>query len=373
MNLRTELDAVSAQLDEGDAEAALDRAENLADRFPDEAVVWLLLAEAYYGVDDPEACREAATRALELAQLAATGQSGTDLPAGGGRIAGGTDLHGHEMTNFVKSEDRPGATVGAGGPKGTDPAPGSRNQGTDLALDSGRPGTDLPGFPEGGAAPEGTAPSAEDEAVGTDLPTPRETVLSASLLLAQCDWRMWQFEAAEARLVSILGESEDAFAWSLLARIYEQLGQFRKARDADRRAVEADPEFPQPLELSETELEVALNQARASLPPPLRKLMDQVPLVVQDYPTAEMAAPLASDELPLPPDTLGLFVGHSRLERSSFQMLEDPGSIFIFKRNLERACDDPEDLIEEIVVTLEHEFAHYLGFEEGDMPGLGLE
>ena len=47
--------------------------------------------------------------------------------------------------------------------------------------------------------------------------------------------------------------------------------------------------------------------------------------------------------------------------------------MFLFQKNLESISPDRESLVEEIRITLWHELAHYLGFEEEAMPGLDLE
>ena len=61
-------------------------------------------------------------------------------------------------------------------------------------------------------------------------------------------------------------------------------------------------------------------------------------------------------------------------ETSQFDLPQlKPNTIYLFQRNLERAAKNRDDLIEQIRITLYHELAHYLGFEEEDMGDLGLE
>jgi predicted Zn-dependent protease with MMP-like domain len=68
---------------------------------------------------------------------------------------------------------------------------------------------------------------------------------------------------------------------------------------------------------------------------------------------------------------LGLFVGSSRLERSN-EGAELPAAIHLFQRNLERACADREDLVNEVRITLFHEIGHMLGFDEEGVDRMGL-
>ncbi len=214
-----------------------------------------------------------------------------------------------------------------------------------------------------------------DLAVGDESPASAEAASAARLYLARTAYRLWDLESAEGQAREMLRlDPKDPEAWDLLAQILEHTDRWSEAAAADRRATRLSPEaFPPPNRLSDEEVERAVRAAFDELPDPLRRLADEVPVVIETLPSREMAAPVDQGDLPLPPDILGLFVGTSMTERSAFNSAESPGTIFLFKGNLERMCQDRESLIEEIVVTLRHELAHYLGFEEGDMPGLGLE
>jgi predicted Zn-dependent protease with MMP-like domain len=96
-------------------------------------------------------------------------------------------------------------------------------------------------------------------------------------------------------------------------------------------------------------------------------------VTVRPTPDVELARAENAEGTPIPPDVLGLFVGRSQLEKSVFDVGSQPGLVFLFQKNLERVCPDEETLVEEIHITLWHELAHYLGFEEEDMPELGLD
>jgi predicted Zn-dependent protease with MMP-like domain len=186
-------------------------------------------------------------------------------------------------------------------------------------------------------------------------------------------FQRWRFEEARQVVEPWLAEeTEDAWGWHLLGRIREFLEDDAGAAVAFIKAARLDPEqfFP-PHRLTEPEVERALLQARDRLPPDFRDALDALPVQVRLLPTIQMAGDDPDEGLC--PDLLGLFTGTSLLDRSVFNPLEQPGVIFLFQKNLERVCPDRECLVEEIRITLWHELAHFLGFDEEAMPGLGLE
>jgi len=92
---------------------------------------------------------------------------------------------------------------------------------------------------------------------------------------------------------------------------------------------------------------------------------------VQDLPEESLAE--GSDRDEVAPDILGLFDGVPLPETESLDLPQlRPNTIYLFQRNLERAAQDRDDLVEQIRITLWHELGHYLGFEEEDMDDLGL-
>lgn len=186
---------------------------------------------------------------------------------------------------------------------------------------------------------------------------------------------LWEFDRAREILTELLRE-DDTFgeAWYLLAQICEVEGDEVGARRGYESAAAVDPErFARPTRLDDAAMRLAVHSATDDLPPRFREVLDTLAVVVQDLPTPDLARSEGESEEPIPPDVLGLFVGNDRLDQSVFNPVEYPGVIFLFQRNLERVCPDGEILAEEIRTTLWHELAHYLGFEEEDMPGLGLE
>ena len=95
---------------------------------------------------------------------------------------------------------------------------------------------------------------------------------------------------------------------------------------------------------------------------------ERVAIEVRDRPTRRQLrdAGLKPDEL-----LLGLYVGRPETERSVLDAPRLPDVIFLFREDLEDACDDEAQLEEEIRVTLLHELGHYFGFDEDDLSDLG--
>ena len=163
---------------------------------------------------------------------------------------------------------------------------------------------------------------------------------------------------------------ELAEAHDLLSRVFEHLGDTREATDHSEEATKLDPEtFPLPLEISDDDFDAIVERCVKELPERVRKELGDVPVLVQPLPTREM---LGGEDHPLPPDILGLFVGRHLLERSVGDVPGLPGNIYLFRRNLLRACTDREELEREIRITLQHEVGHLLGLDEDDLEEWGL-
>jgi predicted Zn-dependent protease with MMP-like domain len=109
-----------------------------------------------------------------------------------------------------------------------------------------------------------------------------------------------------------------------------------------------------------------VERALEGLPPELSALLDNVAIVVDDWP--EYSTPLVADDLD---DTLyGLYEGVPLTQRGAGYYGTLPDRITIFRGSLER--DFPrEELEEQIRITLVHEIAHHFGFDEDRLEELG--
>jgi predicted Zn-dependent protease with MMP-like domain len=105
------------------------------------------------------------------------------------------------------------------------------------------------------------------------------------------------------------------------------------------------------------------------LPRQFREQLRNVEFVVEERPSAEL---LRSEGLDPRTDTLyGIYQGVPLPDRSSIEPPLLPDKITIFAESLLEDFPDPEDLREEIRITVLHEIAHYFGMDEEAVEDLG--
>lgn len=109
-----------------------------------------------------------------------------------------------------------------------------------------------------------------------------------------------------------------------------------------------------------------VERALEGLPPELSELLDNVAIVVDEWP--DYSTPLVSDD---PHDTLyGLYEGVPLTERGAGYHGILPDKITIFRGPLERDFRRVE-LEEQIRITVVHEIAHHFGIDEARLEELG--
>jgi predicted Zn-dependent protease with MMP-like domain len=109
-----------------------------------------------------------------------------------------------------------------------------------------------------------------------------------------------------------------------------------------------------------------VERALEGLPPELSALLENVAIVVDEWP--DYSTPLVADD---PEDTLyGLYEGVPLTERGWGYSGVLPDKITIFRGPLERDFE-PDELEEQVRITVVHEIAHYFGFDEDRLEELG--
>jgi predicted Zn-dependent protease with MMP-like domain len=112
--------------------------------------------------------------------------------------------------------------------------------------------------------------------------------------------------------------------------------------------------------------EAAVEQAVDRLPGPL---LEEVAIVVEDGPSPEQLRACGLG----PDDTLyGLYEGTPPTEYAA-DWVPWPNKITLFRLPLEEDFPDPDDLAEEVRLTLVHELAHHAGFDEKRLRELGVD
>lgn len=105
-----------------------------------------------------------------------------------------------------------------------------------------------------------------------------------------------------------------------------------------------------------------------SLPASIRQRLNNVDVVVEDEPTEEQRWGHGDED----DELFGLYEGTPLSERDGSYTMVVPDRIVIFRGPLERAFTDPNEMKEEVRITVLHELAHHLGFDEDRIADLGL-
>jgi predicted Zn-dependent protease with MMP-like domain len=117
--------------------------------------------------------------------------------------------------------------------------------------------------------------------------------------------------------------------------------------------------------VTETEFRTYAEGALDELPDEFGSRIENVVVVVEDYPSVEDAASVGVSRNQL----LGLFHGGTRFEQEWGGGAPGrlPERIVLYKRNIEAVCSTKEELVKEIRLTVLHEIGHYFGLSEEDL------
>jgi predicted Zn-dependent protease with MMP-like domain len=120
-----------------------------------------------------------------------------------------------------------------------------------------------------------------------------------------------------------------------------------------------------PFHVSRREFELLAERAMSRLPREFTRLMRNVAVVVEDYPSEDDAALTGVPRGEL----MGVFRGVPHGAQEGFFDIPHPlpDEVALFQRNIEAACDSRVGLVEEIRMTLLHEVGHYFGLSEEDL------
>ena len=113
------------------------------------------------------------------------------------------------------------------------------------------------------------------------------------------------------------------------------------------------------VEMSSERFEELVADALDEVPPELLDLMDNVVILVVDDPPPDQ------------PDLLGVYEGYSLTDRGWNYSGVLPDRILIFRNPILGICDDEDDVVDEVAVTVVHEIAHHFGIDDARLHALG--
>jgi predicted Zn-dependent protease with MMP-like domain len=114
-----------------------------------------------------------------------------------------------------------------------------------------------------------------------------------------------------------------------------------------------------PVRMSKERFEELVGEALDEVPQELLDLMDNVVILVMDNPPPEE------------PDLLGLYEGHALTERGWDYAGVLPDRISIYRKPILAICDDEDDVVDEVAITVVHEIAHHFGISDERLHALG--
>ena len=110
-------------------------------------------------------------------------------------------------------------------------------------------------------------------------------------------------------------------------------------------------------------------EALAAIPMPFAAALDEVAIVIEDEPSPEQ---LRDNELARDDALYGLYEGVARTEYGA-DWIAVPNRISLFRLPLEADFADPDDLADEVRLTVIHELAHHLGIDDERLHSLGID
>ncbi len=120
--------------------------------------------------------------------------------------------------------------------------------------------------------------------------------------------------------------------------------------------------------LSEEEFSQVVTEAIGSLPKDFRDHLDNVEVVVADYPPRSMMRRMPRGRM-----LLGLYQGVPQKRRGPWYGMRPvmPDRITLFKKNIEAICSSREAVYHRIRKTLLHEIGHHFSLTDRDLRSIG--
>ncbi|MEU7787098.1 metallopeptidase family protein [Amycolatopsis sp. NPDC049159] len=113
-----------------------------------------------------------------------------------------------------------------------------------------------------------------------------------------------------------------------------------------------------PVEMSRERFEELVSAALDEVPAEFARAMDNVVVLVEEF----------NDEAP---DILGLYHGVALTERTSSYGGVLPDRISIYRQPILSMCEDEDEVVEEVLITVVHELGHHFGIDDARLHELG--
>ena len=122
--------------------------------------------------------------------------------------------------------------------------------------------------------------------------------------------------------------------------------------------------------MERAEFEIIVEQAFERLPENFKKAIDNVGVVVEDYPSEDIVRHM---KLPSKYNLLGLYQGVPLTGRGTWYGMTpiSPDKISLYQRNIEAQCRTESEIERAIYDVLIHEIGHYFGMNEQQIRSAG--
>jgi len=110
--------------------------------------------------------------------------------------------------------------------------------------------------------------------------------------------------------------------------------------------------------------EELVDTAYEKIPQKFRDKIDNVAIMVEDYPSAKDLEKLKIRGKGL---LLGLYRGTPLHQRSVWQGVRLPDEIVLYQKDIEKVCKTQDEMEERVNEVLQHEIAHYFGLNDDEI------
>lgn len=124
------------------------------------------------------------------------------------------------------------------------------------------------------------------------------------------------------------------------------------------------------MRFSRHEFESFVRDALRDIPQDFQQYLQDVAVVVEDQPDEQTCRDMELDD---PTELMGMYDGTPMTERSIDDPAMLPDRIVLYQAGIEAAANAPEEIIEEIQITVLHEIGHHFGLGEDELEALGYD